>query len=233
MGLALRAVCVAGDTGFETAGGAMSSASSSSGASDVGDAGSFSSGKGGENGVSTCAAFKPTLLVRTPVVDRRDEAMEARGCVERLTDALGVAPAMDCLLVLLVIGLTVGAGGPILGLPTTLNLDFVLESDVRAVVAGVPVRGVDVPELTEDAFVGDLVGDRRDILEAAATEPLLIRLCLLRATSAGMTPDGLPLAETPFLIVAACVFAGDGAWARILVTVSLRMNSPCWGAQSK
>lgn len=37
-----------------------------------------------------------------------------------------------------------------------LILDFVLESEVLAVVAGVPVRGVDAAELAEDmAFVGD------------------------------------------------------------------------------
>ena len=46
------------------------------------------------------------------------------------------------------------------GLPAVLSLDFVLESDVLAVVAGVPVRGVDAPELAEEiAFVGDFVGD--------------------------------------------------------------------------
>ena len=40
-----------------------------------------------------------------------------------------------------------------------LNLDFVLESEVRA-VAGVPVRGVEVAELTEEgALGGDFVGD--------------------------------------------------------------------------
>lgn len=51
-------------------------------------------------------------------------------------------------------------GGAIDALPAVLNLDFELESEVLAVVAGVPVRGVDAAELAEDAaFVGDLVGD--------------------------------------------------------------------------
>ena len=46
------------------------------------------------------------------------------------------------------------------GLPVVLSLDLVLESEVLAVVAGVPVRGVDAAELAEEtAFVGDLVGD--------------------------------------------------------------------------
>jgi hypothetical protein len=137
--------------------------------------------------------------------------MEARGCVERLLDGLGGAPPTDCLFELLMLALTAEVGGPMLGLPATLNLDFVLESEVRAVVAGVPVRGVDVAELTEEAFVGDFVGERRDILEAAAPEPLLIKLCLFRARSAGMTPEGLPFGGTPFLAVAVCVFTGNGA----------------------
>ena len=51
-------------------------------------------------------------------------------------------------------------GGAIDARPVMLSLDFVLESDVLAVVAGVPVRGVDAAELAEDmAFVGDLDGD--------------------------------------------------------------------------
>lgn len=42
-----------------------------------------------------------------------------------------------------------------------LNRDLTLESEVRAVVVGVAVRGVEVAELVEDAkgFVGDFVGD--------------------------------------------------------------------------
>ena len=51
-------------------------------------------------------------------------------------------------------------GGPMDVLPEVLNLDFALESEVLAVVAGVPVRGVEAAELAEDmGFVGDLVGD--------------------------------------------------------------------------
>jgi len=60
-----------------------------------------------------------------------------------------------------VVVLEVDAGGPIRGLLVVLERDLVLESDVRAVVAGVPVRGVDVDELAADCvgFVGDFVGD--------------------------------------------------------------------------
>lgn len=52
-------------------------------------------------------------------------------------------------------------GGGIEGLELILNLDFVLESDVLAVVAGVLVLGVDAAELVEECtgFVGDFVGD--------------------------------------------------------------------------
>jgi hypothetical protein len=52
-------------------------------------------------------------------------------------------------------------GGPIDVRPLVLNRDLLLESDVRAVVAGVPVRGVEAFELAEEtgAFVGDFVGD--------------------------------------------------------------------------
>jgi hypothetical protein len=55
----------------------------------------------------------------------------------------------------------VDAGGPIKDLPFMLCLDFVLESDVRAVVAGVLVLGVEAAEPVEEgaSFVGDLVGD--------------------------------------------------------------------------
>lgn len=71
------------------------------------------------------------------------------------------APPSDCLLVVVVLVLEVDAGGPIRILPVVLERDLVLESDVRAVVAGVPVRGVEVDELAEDwvGFVGDFVGD--------------------------------------------------------------------------
>ena len=51
-------------------------------------------------------------------------------------------------------------GGGIDARPVVLGLDFVLESEVRAVVAGVPVRGVEAGELAGDiALVGDLEGD--------------------------------------------------------------------------
>lgn len=55
----------------------------------------------------------------------------------------------------------VGGGGPIDIRALVLSRDLLLESDVRAVVAGVPVRGVDAFELAEDigALVGDFVGD--------------------------------------------------------------------------
>lgn len=71
------------------------------------------------------------------------------------------APPIDCLPVAVVAVLEVDAGGPIRGRPVILERDFVLESDVRAVVAGVPVRGVEADELTEDGagLVGDFVGD--------------------------------------------------------------------------
>jgi hypothetical protein len=54
-----------------------------------------------------------------------------------------------------------GAGGGAIEVrPVVLNLDFVLESDVLAVVAGVLVRGVEAAELADDTpFVGDFVGD--------------------------------------------------------------------------
>ena len=52
-------------------------------------------------------------------------------------------------------------GGPIDVRALVLSRDLSLESEVRAVVAGVPVRGVDAFELAEEtaAFVGDFVGD--------------------------------------------------------------------------
>jgi hypothetical protein len=51
-------------------------------------------------------------------------------------------------------------GGAIEVRPVVLNPDFVLESEILAVVAGVPVRGVEEVELAEEiALEGDLVGD--------------------------------------------------------------------------
>jgi hypothetical protein len=59
-----------------------------------------------------------------------------------------------------------GAGsGAIDARPVVLSRDLVLESEVRAVVAGVPVRGVDALELAEDMpFVGDFDGDCSSML---------------------------------------------------------------------
>lgn len=67
-------------------------------------------------------------------------------------------PLMDCLVAGVVF---FGAGGGAMeGRPLVLNLDFALESEVLAVVAGVLVRGVEAVELAEDmGLVGDLVGD--------------------------------------------------------------------------
>lgn len=67
---------------------------------------------------------------------------------------------MDCLPAATLV-LVVEAGGPINVLPVALSLDLVLESDVRAVVAGVPLLEVAVVEFADDGttFVGDFVGD--------------------------------------------------------------------------
>lgn len=70
-------------------------------------------------------------------------------------------PPIDCLFEDTVVGFAVVAGGPMSVLPPILDLDLELESEVLAVVAGVPVRGVDAVELTEggavlaEGFVGD------------------------------------------------------------------------------
>lgn len=95
------------------------------------------------------------------VVDNLGPAKGVRDCIEEGLVVAGLtAPPIDGLLVWMLV-LFVEVGGPILGRPATLSLDFVLESEVLAVVAGVPVRGVEVPELTDDGagFVGDFVGD--------------------------------------------------------------------------
>jgi hypothetical protein len=86
---------------------------------------------------------------RAPIVD-------VRGCVLLVAGALFKAPPMEVRDVDLVL-----VGGPIEGRAPVLNRDFVLESEVLAVVAGVPVRGVDAFELAEETvtFVGDFVGD--------------------------------------------------------------------------
>jgi hypothetical protein len=82
--------------------------------------------------------------------------VDVRGCVLLVADALFKAPPMEGRDAGFVLG-----GGPIEGRAPVLNRDFVLESEVLAVVAGVPVRGVDAFELAEEtvAFVGDFVGD--------------------------------------------------------------------------
>lgn len=57
------------------------------------------------------------------------------------------------------------------GRALVLSRDLLLESEVRAVVAGVPVLGVDAFELAEDApaFVGDFAGDYRCISQLQTT----------------------------------------------------------------
>lgn len=94
--------------------------------------------------------------------DSLEPAIDCRGGTEVGLLVVGFnAPPMDCLLVVVAAVLDVDGGGPMRGRPVTLVRDFVLESDVLAVVAGVPVRGVEVDELTDDGagFVGDFVGD--------------------------------------------------------------------------
>jgi hypothetical protein len=92
-------------------------------------------------------------------------ARDCRGVTEDLTEVVdGVVvqapePAKDCRVVLVTAFFGAG-GGAIDGRPVVLSRDFALESEVLVVVAGVPVRGVEVAELAEDtALVGDLVGD--------------------------------------------------------------------------
>jgi hypothetical protein len=67
-----------------------------------------------------------------------------------------------------------GAGGGAIEVrPVVLSLDLVLESDVRVVVAGVPVLGVDVAELADDMpFVGDFVGDCQELASNIAHNPV-------------------------------------------------------------
>ena len=88
--------------------------------------------------------------------------MDERGCTEEVLAiaAFGGAPPIDGLLIWAAV-LFVVVGGPMLGRPAMLSLDFTLESDVRAVVAGVVVRGVEAAELVDGGagFVGDFVGD--------------------------------------------------------------------------
>lgn len=65
----------------------------------------------------------------------------------------------DCREDLEVVGL--GRGGAMEGRLLVLSRDLTLESDVRFVVVGVPVRGVVAVELAPEprALVGDFVGD--------------------------------------------------------------------------
>lgn len=95
-------------------------------------------------------------------MDNREVAGVGRGCREAglVLGGLTAPPPIDCLFND-ALARAVEGGGAIDGFPAVLSLDFVLESDVRAVVAGVPVRGVEVVEFVEDCagFVGDFVGD--------------------------------------------------------------------------
>lgn len=98
-------------------------------------------------------------------IESRELAAAVRVCVDPGLVAedlprLPPPPPVDCLAADK-LALLVEAGGAMRGFPAVLNLDFELESDVRAVVAGVPVRGVEVVELADDGvgFVGDFVGD--------------------------------------------------------------------------
>ena len=113
-------------------------------------------------------------------------------------------------------------GGPIEGRLLVLSRDLTLESEVRALVVGVPVRGVEAPELLLEAsgLVGDFVGDytvrvscvrpchqaerqigrltRIDNREVDVEfDP--IKLCLLRAVSAVIPLEGRAFVETPLV----------------------------------
>lgn len=166
----------------------------------VGDCGwESSSGEGDRTGwaVFGAAAFgcsdslDPTTEVRAPGV----------GFALVLATPRPIPPLIDCLEA----GLAFfgAGGGAIEVLPVVLSLDFVLESDVLAVVAGVPVLGVEAAELAEDtALVGDLVGDcdyvstqlgcvvhrptLTDGLDPTVGDPVDIMLCLFLAASAPM-----------------------------------------------
>ena len=125
----------------------------------------------------------------------------------------------------------VTGGGAIDALPLMLALDFALESDVRFVVAGVPVLGVDVAELAGEyvVFVGDFTGDLVDNRDPTA-DSADIRLCLFLAISGVIPLDGLGRVATPFtgfatLARAVCAVGGGGC-LRILATASLRMKMP-------
>ena len=94
--------------------------------------------------------------------DNRDPARDCRDWIEagRWPGCL-TEPPIDCLFEETVVDFVVVEGGPISVLPPILDLDFELESEVLAVVAGVPVRGVEAVELTDGGagFAGGFVGD--------------------------------------------------------------------------
>jgi hypothetical protein len=95
-------------------------------------------------------------------IDNLGPASDCRGWTEvgLVETGLTGPPLIDCLFAFELARIVVG-GGPITDLPVVLGLDLVLESDVRAVVAGVVVRGVEAVELADEiaGFEGDLVGD--------------------------------------------------------------------------
>ena len=127
--------------------------------------GSSSSATDGESCASRVRGTGSTFSVRggtLALIDSLELAIEERGCIEDGLVVVGFTtpPPIDGLLAWEAV-LLVEVGAAILGLPAILSLDFVLESEVRAVVAGVLVRGVVVPELADEGagFVGDFVGD--------------------------------------------------------------------------
>ena len=105
----------------------------------------------------------PAYSVEAALVDvlagARNPIVEVRGCVLLVSGGLLKFPPTEGRAVCETA--FVLRDGPVEGRALVLSRDFVLESDVRAVVAGVPVRGVDAFELAEEptAFVGDFVGD--------------------------------------------------------------------------
>jgi hypothetical protein len=123
-----------------------------------------------------------------------------------------------------------------------LDLDFVLESDVRAVVAGVPVRGVEMVEPNEGGagFVGDFVGDygshtaladhiRHEAHLETHTlmdnlEPAPIILCLFLAASVAMPLEARDRVEAP-TVASLDLRAATGCLTTLAVD-SLRTKMP-------
>ena len=101
---------------------------------------------------------------------RRLDGVADTGFREGLeTEGWAIEPARDwrgCLDIIVFV-----AGGPIEGRLAALSRDLTLESDVRAVVVGVLVLGVEAAELEieEGRFVGDLVGDWHALAELSAS----------------------------------------------------------------